>query len=359
MEKVISLLICVLVFLVISVGCEATEQHQHTFLQTNEANGHRYECECGYVDKVESHNFVWKTDVPAYHTVTGYRHKECSVCGYVTDENSPYEAEKNEDGTLKIDKKLTDALTEYLKASTMSDDFAGATMCQLIDRTILGEKTPLLINLSESNTYYVCAYFASSHKFIEEEYAIYCCRSEYTWIGFEKAEDILESYNGIDFFVAFQINLSDSCINMLSGENAGVMEHFIRFTPEFVGGKNTLGFISFDTSFLFFSNEMVERIFYCSDTYKHEYLHLDLIEIEGEQYISEYQPLYTVDESGKRYDRDLGVYYGRHYDSLLDILIRDKYQKVVESKTGVTLEYYGVFKIRDFIKIFQDYRPIK
>lgn len=48
----------------------------------SDADQHWHECECGEKSAVSAHTFEWITDKEAEAGVAGFKHKECTVCGY-------------------------------------------------------------------------------------------------------------------------------------------------------------------------------------------------------------------------------------------------------------------------------------
>ena len=74
-------------------GAEKTETvskvpHEHEYVMRSDASGHWNECTvCGEKKDAEAHTpSEWIIDSEATHETAGKRHKECTVCGYVTDE---------------------------------------------------------------------------------------------------------------------------------------------------------------------------------------------------------------------------------------------------------------------------------
>lgn len=51
-------------------------------LHNEDAEYHWYECECGNRMNIEKHNFEYVIDVEPTETEVGYRHQECTECGY-------------------------------------------------------------------------------------------------------------------------------------------------------------------------------------------------------------------------------------------------------------------------------------
>lgn len=62
----------------------ADEKHNYSESWSYDENGQRHwhECECGDKTDVGEHEYVWVIDKEATETESGYRHQECSICGY-------------------------------------------------------------------------------------------------------------------------------------------------------------------------------------------------------------------------------------------------------------------------------------
>ncbi len=70
-------------------GCiNNSTSHTHDYkLKSNETE-HFMECSCGKVKDSAEHAFEWIVDSEPTYTAPGYKHKECGVCGYKTEENT-------------------------------------------------------------------------------------------------------------------------------------------------------------------------------------------------------------------------------------------------------------------------------
>lgn len=74
----------------------ADEEHTCVFSESwaNDKSGHWHECACGKTTEVEPHTAGgWITDVGASSIEDGHRYKECTVCGYIMEEET-FKAEK-------------------------------------------------------------------------------------------------------------------------------------------------------------------------------------------------------------------------------------------------------------------------
>lgn len=74
----------------------ADEEHTCVFSESwaNDKSGHWHECACGKTTEPESHIAGdWITDVEAAAAEDGHRYKECTICGYIMEEET-FKAEK-------------------------------------------------------------------------------------------------------------------------------------------------------------------------------------------------------------------------------------------------------------------------
>ena len=157
-----------------------------------------------------------------------------------------------------------------------------------------------------SNYYYVCGYFTDDH---ESESKYYCCPRKYTWIIVESEKDIPEKYKELNFIVAFQMNKTSSAINIATNEAVSTqIEHYMKYVPQFVDGKNIAKKIDVDFTYICFVNHDNAYHFDTTTDYFHDTYTLNCIEIEGKWYL-----LYKV----KREDMEL--HFGEYYESLIGV----------------------------------------
>ncbi len=62
--------------------------HVHEFKLEFDETGHFSKCECGEITDLVSHTLDWVIDQEPTYTAPGYKHQECSACGYKTAENT-------------------------------------------------------------------------------------------------------------------------------------------------------------------------------------------------------------------------------------------------------------------------------
>ena len=89
-KKSIGVILLLLIILLSSCNKESSE-HTHDYKLKNDEKLHYQECSCGEKKDSESHNLDWTVDTEPTYSAPGYKHKECTVCGYITDENTVIE----------------------------------------------------------------------------------------------------------------------------------------------------------------------------------------------------------------------------------------------------------------------------
>ena len=89
-KKSIGVILLLLIILLSSCNKESSE-HTHDYKLKNDEKLHYQECSCGEKKDSESHNLDWTVDTEPTYSAPGYKHKECTVCGYIIDENTVIE----------------------------------------------------------------------------------------------------------------------------------------------------------------------------------------------------------------------------------------------------------------------------
>ena len=334
MKSVANKSILVILVLIIALcslsGCVSDYlPHIHIFKQKMNADGHFMECSCGENKDQAEHTFVWRND---------YLHMECTDCGYIIENNIETVIEKNEDGTVRLSENLRSALSDYYKSYFLNVDPYPFNFGEKLNHIKSGECAPVFVKFS-SRCYYVAAYFSTT----EEHDELYCCSDSYTWVGFEKAEDVKETLDGEILMGAFQINPQEFCVNIKTGEYDVTMDHFVFYRPEFVDGVALAPEITFENLFIYLSQDDDKYICYSSTRYTslHEAGSFKCMELDGKYYIAEYH--------GSLYNgADLEAEYGEYYNKLMSILV-DEY--VVEGDDKRTK--YGLFEVEDILEMIK------
>ena len=64
---------------------EAEQPHEHDWYYVSNLWQHWQTCDCGEMTEPASHTYVWLIDYPATREESGWKHQECSICGYSPD----------------------------------------------------------------------------------------------------------------------------------------------------------------------------------------------------------------------------------------------------------------------------------
>lgn len=246
---------------------------------------------------------------------------------------------------LENSSELVLSLIEYLNwlDNKTSYDLPDVTIEDQINSIKSGKVQPLLLDFEPDNCYFVCGYYNCNED--HSDNGNYYCASKYTWVKYESEKDIRDSYNDKAFIVSFQINKSSFSKNILTGdEESKSAETIDLYKPEFVNGTNTSTYKSVDRTYIYLSSSESDIIYLSS--YKPNFLNeICCIRLENRYFII--LALYEVNVDGKRYDYDNSWNLGEYYDSMMEIMITEKYN---EDMTDGRTCYYGLFNIDEFVK---------
>lgn len=344
-KYLISYMVVLCIVLLCFAGCVNSQTgHIHSFEDKADETNHFKECSCGETADITKHTFEWVTDLEPTNTTIGYKHKECTVCGYVTENKTTIEIEKNEVKTIEIKETLIASLKEYLKYYFLQADRYTPSFAEKIDYIKRNERSPLLVKFSDE-CYYVAAYFENSDGMLKNY-------DKYTWVGFEKAEDVKESWEGKKIVIAFQIKPQEFCVNLTTDSTDVEMDYFDAYRPKFSNGVASVPeFDSFHSFLIYLAQESDVDNKYIGVTGRDCEGNFDCIELDGKNCIKEY---YSAEKNGVEVpyiDTDVEyrrvLQYGEYYDELMKIA-----QKHSESQDSLTLNYL-LFEITDFVKIIE------
>lgn len=246
---------------------------------------------------------------------------------------------------------MISALIDYLESQHVAHDMAPTSFAIKIRKIKKNGAQPLLVEFDPSKSYYVCGYYAGSQPIASERLGNDCA-SEYTWLRYEKEEDIREKYRERTCVAAFRLNPASSVTDIRSESDAApAFEHFERVKPVFEDGYNTEKFEDFDKLFIYLNSEAKEAkdtIYYTTSAYDRYHVTFSCVRLDGQIFIP--VSIYVIEPTGERYDYDLKWEFGEYYDRLTEIMITDKY--TLET-TGGSFYYKGVFSIDDFGEILK------
>ena len=152
----------------------------------------------------------------------------CSVLilclsGCSSGNNSDNEVKEDLSVELQKDSLLVQLMTTYLFEIHADIEPPDDTTKAKINAIKKG-KQALHVGFDSSSCYFVGAYCGNAH---ESEGIDYCCLTDYTWVKYERANEITEKYKDLSFVVAFQINRAAFVTDIMSKDAAvPSMEHF-------------------------------------------------------------------------------------------------------------------------------------
>ena len=259
-------------------------------------------------------------------------------CDLIFEESRNNEPEK----PIVPAEELIDQIIEYLIHVSIDHDMPSVSIADKINRIKGGQQLLHIGFDSQSEYYFVCAYFNTSHN----ELFKCCCSEEYTWVGFKNADEIPEYYNGEKFLVAFQINKASFVEGVVTNEKPiPNMEHFKHYFPIFEEGFNISPPIVFEDEFIYLNPSDGSTVYYSTDVHYHILVTMRCIHLDGKDYIAKilYYSAQSFDE--ERVNEKLEYELGEYYDLLIDMMIiHDDGENPI----------YGLFEIDEFVnKVFK------
>ena len=237
---------------------------------------------------------------------------------------------------------ITDYLDNYLTQYDMGDNTFAIKLYNIKHHGL----QPLFVKFDKDSYYYACAYFNPAHEYEEENYP-YCCTQEYTWVKYEKPEQITETFDDMKLVCAFQVNRAEFCHDI--GHAGGLsesIEHYSSYVPEFVEGINIAPSMEFDESFIYLNSTPLETVYCTMERPYHEWISMPCMEFDGQYYVPYYLHMKYAD--GTTGSSDLKRHFGEYYEYVMSIMLTDKYS--VPDAYGRTA-YYGLIDVEDISKI--------
>ncbi len=247
--------------------------------------------------------------------------------------------------TVGVSEDLAYELADYLQMLFAEYEMKENSFAIRLNYIKRGVRT-LHVTFDPSEYYFVGAYYNAPHEQQYPELELFCCSLKYTWVKFENADEIKDSYNGQTLIAAFQINKSLICESFPSATSDSLMEHFQVFKPIFENGINIASPLVYDGSFIYLTLSEKETVYCSKDAYNHDWVAFDCIVRDGQHYVSSI--LYSEYANGTRYDWDMQYEFGEYYDALMRIMITGQYSETYENGT---VSHFGLFKIEDIAKI--------
>ncbi len=270
-----------------------------------------------------------------------YNPAESVTNATTVDLQQPYEPQ-----ICDLDQALVHELTEYIQSLHGMFDLNEIPFSMKVDQVKRYDQQVFCVKFDAENYYYACAYFNPLHEKPETAPNDLCCVGEYTWVKYDSPNQITETYNGLGFVCAFQINRSLYCVDLSSNNGATQnVEHFKMYTAKFVNGINAETNSFVDKSFVFISHSDDKIAYHSADAYDHEQLTIRCVEKNGKLYIPIF--LYAKEEDGTRKENTMLEWeLGADYDDIMRVLIYDEF-----NERG---NYYGLLTMEDFSKIIID-----
>jgi hypothetical protein len=301
-------------------------------------------------DMTHTHDFTEKFN-------SSLSFKECNICGYKTDYVNLDDDGFNDKNIIELnandkDKDLILSLIDYFTWKRLSLDMISLTIEEKIDRFKNAEQI-LLVDYNPLDYYFVCAY---SDAHYEVEKASYCCIEDYTWVKYKNVSDIQEYYNGKKIIQAFQLNNASLVTDICSDEaSTPHMEHFMGYKPKFENGINVNEAVVFDKIYVYLNSSDKAKVYdsWSSKTPYHPYITFDCILLDNQYYILELTH-YVI--NGIYYDMTdtIIIEYGNYYDTLMEVMILDKYSvdRNDDEMSYYETSYYGLIDVNDFADYF-------
>lgn len=243
-------------------------------------------------------------------------------------------------GVLDKSSELIVKLGTYLKQlSLVSTGQPALTFSEKIDLIQNGAQ-PIHVAFDSNNSYFVCAYFHSTHA---NETSLYCCTNEYTWVGYQSEKEILEYFNDLQCIVVFQINKALTVTNILdTAASTPNIEHFQIYKPTFENGVNIGTRVVFNKTFIYL-NKSTSDILYCSTSSRnHNNSTIPCIHHNKKHYLSFY--LYTIYTNGEHGNEEDYTYsFGEYYKDLMALMKKIEFNSLEETNC------YGILSLEDFV----------
>ena len=263
-------------------------------------------------------------------------------------ENQPSEDNTQAEAGIELTEKDADLVAELTAilsflGSHTHYDIADRSFEQKIDTIKSGNVQPLLVDIDSENYYFVVAYY-TCEKHSDEDGEYYCV-SKYTWVKYENANDIKESYEEKDYVAAFQINVASLTEDILTGDKESKrVEHISIFRPNFSDGANTNAANLRDHTYIYLCKTEKATVYY-SLLVNSNFYSISCMCLDEKYYIPFH--LYTVNPNGERLDSiSFEWNLGNYYDTMIPIMITDKY---IETTENGWVRYYGLFEIEEFV----------
>lgn len=251
---------------------------------------------------------------------------------------------------IGLDEDLIAEILDFLKTMHIEYEMPEDSFAIKINKIKKDGLQPLHVKFDAENYYYACAYYDPTHEHPEYETSGYCCANDYTWVKIDKPDQITDTYKGLNFICAFQVNRTVFCHDI--GQTEGVsknMEHYLRYTPDFVDGSNTADASVFDKCFIYLNSSNLETAYCTVERQYHNWSAMLCMEFDGRYYVPYYLHMKYAD--GTTGSSDLKWHFGEYYEYVMSIMLTDKYS--VPDAYGGTA-YYGLISVEEIAIIISE-----
>ncbi len=205
--------------------------------------------------------------------------------------------------------QLVKELEAYLKHFPTDWDYPRGCLETRLDAIKAGRQ-PVYVKFDPDAYYFVCLYNESGNWGVDENF---------TWIAFETASEIPETYRGLNFAFAFQLNKAEHAWDITDETKAEVfVEHYNVFWAKFENGYNTKSATTFDEALIFSKSD---KQYCCISDGDHIPYDIPCIELDGQGYVVQY--LNFID--GQIDQSYLKEMTGKYYSCVLERMLDDYY----------------------------------
>ncbi len=212
--------------------------------------------------------------------------------------------------------------------------------------TVKNGSPVVFVEFSESDYFYLCAYYDEKKVDFEGEKQFFTKADEYTWIGFNNEKEIHEYYNGLRLVATIQVNKSKECKYVMNEDNQKLDAKYMKlYEPEFDENKvNIKDANSIDRPICELS--IGKHINY-DDVSDNGNCSFSCVNLDGEIYFK-----FLVAEqkqANEIVEIDNHEEFGEYYDKIMEAMILDKHSE--KSNDNKWTYYYGLVTIEDMKNI--------
>ena len=257
---------------------------------------------------------------------------------------------------IPLDKEsdVIESIIDFIYNYYADHDMLPSTLEYKIDFITQGNKQPFEIAFDKFDYYFICGYdndYNGHPNSYGESRAKKC-----DWYRFDSADDIPEYYNNEKCAFIFQFNKASSIIDLLETGNTPLMEHFLRYEPEFKDGYNVKSPVDFGETIIYLCRTDYlsvwdeGTVYYSTSSYDYRHVTIPFVEIDGVKYTTILSKYVKHAPNGQsEYEVPLEINLGEYYDDFKDVIEVNKYSVDRDNTT----DYYSCIKIYDLIEVMK------